>query len=77
MSKNFEQIYRLHSPINQSDYETTATNGHAYTRKVAGFSQLLKRGIPDPPEENAVLVELYSPNLDKPEPNKFFSLATN
>lgn len=63
MINNSEQIYRLHPPKDQSDYEAIATNGHAYTRKVAGFSQLLKRGIADPPEENAILVELYSPNV--------------
>jgi hypothetical protein len=53
------EVYRFHSP-EQSDYESIAKNGLAYTRESSGFHDWLKKGVPDPQDPYAVFAELRS-----------------
>jgi hypothetical protein len=57
------RIYNFSYPEGLSDYKFTRLNGHAYTREVSGYHNLIRKGYPEPKYKDTVLAELYSPNV--------------
>lgn len=51
----------MHSPRYDSDHAALSVNGMGYTREVAGFHEIVRRGYPEPSDPRTVLLELRSP----------------
>ncbi len=42
------EIFQMHKPPYDSDYEAIANTGPVYTREVGGYYDVLKSGYPEP-----------------------------
>ena len=54
----------LPQPESGSDYQSIRRNGMWYQHWQSGYSDILKKGHPRPPNQDTILAELHSPQID-------------
>ncbi len=62
-TNNMMNYYRIHEPRYSNNFDAVSKNCFAYTSEMSGYSDLIKKGHPKPPDPKTILVELYTVNV--------------